>query len=302
MNIKRSISLFVLLTAILSACSATATQAPSESVAAAEPTQAPAATEVASEVAAQVAEADKAVSDLAQATPRMIIRNATLTLVVRDTQTQLDAVMHLAGELKGFVTSSITSRDGVDLQAHVVLRVPSERMDEALQRVRALAVEVREEIVSGDDVTAEYVDLSSRLKNLEAAEEQLRTILAQASQTEDVLKVFEQLKNVRGEIEQAKGRMQYLAQSAAMATLSLTLLPDKPAQPVEAPGWRPEGVAKSALETLIGSLQGLANAGIWLALYILPMASLVLAPLVIVILLLRLRSRRRAAALQPPAQ
>ena len=81
-----------------------------------------------------------------------------------------------------------------------------------------VAVEVRDEKVSGDDVTAEYVDLSSRLKNLEAAEEQLRDILARAEKTEDVLAVFNQLTAIRGEIEQVKGRMQYLSQSAALAT------------------------------------------------------------------------------------
>jgi hypothetical protein len=210
--------------------------------------------------------------------------------------------MRMANDLKGFVASSSTAKDGNDVRAQMVLRIPSEHMDEALGRLRALAVEVREEGVSGDDVTGEYVDLNSRLKNLEAAEEQLRGILARADKTEDVLQVFEQLKNVRGEIEQVKGRMQFLSQAAAMATINLTLLPDKPAQPVEAPGWRPEGVAKSALETLIRSLQSLVNVGIWLALYILPMAVLVIAPFALVIALLQRRSRRRATSAPPAAK
>ena len=226
----------------------------------------------------------------------MVIRNATLVLIVRDTQAQLNTIMRMADELKGFIASSSTTKDGIDLQAQMVLRVPAERMDEALDRLRKLAVEVREERMAGDDVTAEYVDLNSQVKNLEAAEEQLRGILAKADKTEDVLRVFEQLKIVRGEIEQAKGRMQYLSQSSAMATINLTLLPDKPAQPVEAPGWRPEGVAKSAIERLIGSLQSLADVVIWTVIYVLPMLIVVLAPIFIIAWLLRLRNKRKATA------
>jgi hypothetical protein len=272
---------------------------------AAAPTSAPEPTVVAAEAAeAQLpaTEAGKAVGDVEPGIPRMVIRNATLTLVVRDTQAQLNAVMRMASELRGFVASSSTAKYDNDLQAQIVLRVPAERMDEALQRLRALAVEVREERVSGDDVTGEYVDLNARLKNLEAAEAQLRGILARADQTEDVLKVFEQLKNVRGEIEQVKGRMQFLSQSAAMATISLTLLPDKPAQPVEPPGWRPEGVAKSAIESLIGALQGVVNVGIWLGLFALPLIVVIIAPFALVILLLRRRNRQRTAAMPPSAK
>jgi hypothetical protein len=231
----------------------------------------------------------KAQYSVDQSVQRMVIRNATLTLVVTDTQTQLSALMRMADEFKGYVASSGTQKYDGDLRGQVVLRIPADRLDEALERAHKLAVEVREENVSGDDVTAEYVDLTSQTKNLEAAEEQLRGILAKADKTEDVLAVFEQLKNVRGQIEQAKGRMQYLSQSAAMATVTITLLPDVQAQPVQAPGWRPEGVVKTALEALIGALQGVANAVIWLAIFVLPLALVVVVPIALIVWLLRRR-------------
>ena len=224
-----------------------------------------------------------------QPVQRMVIRNATLTLVVTDTQAQMSVFMRMADEFKGYVASSGTQKYDGDLRGQLVLRIPVDRLDEALERAHKLAVEVREENVTGDDVTAEYVDLSSQLKNLEAAEEQLRDILSKATKTEDVLAVFEQLKNVRGQIEQTKGRMQYLSQSAAMATINITLLPDVQAQPVQPPGWRPEGVAKAALEALIGALQGLANAVIWVGIVVLPLALVVVAPIALIVWLVRRR-------------
>lgn len=278
MNITRKMISAIAFSILLTGCGA---PAPTPGVQAA-PTSAPAATPA-------VGQGSQPASAATGPTGHIVIRNATLTLVVSDTEAQLSTIMRMTDELKGYVASSNTTRFERDVRAQLVLCVPAEQLDEALDRLRKLAVEVREENVSGDDVTAEYVDLTSRVKNLEAAEEQLRGILAKASNTDDVLKVFDQLKNVRGEIEQAKGRMQSLSQSAALATITLTLLPDTPAQPVEAPGWRPEGVAKSALERLIGSLQDLANVVIWAALFILPLLVVTLGPVILVVWLLRLR-------------
>ena len=296
MNTKRIFGLVAALTGLLlTACGAAATPMPPGAYKEVAPANAPVAEKASS--GTTTAGGDKAVNDVVGQMPHMVIRNATLTLVVRDTQAQISTIMRMADELKGFVASSSTTKDGSDLQAQIVLRVPADRLDEALDRARKLAVEVRQEQVTGDDVTAEYVDLTSRVKNLEAAEEQLRAILAKADKTDDVLNVFKELTNVRGEIEQARGRMQFLSQSAAMATITLSLLPDKPAQPLQAPGWRPEGVAKAALEKLIAELQNLADVVIYLAIFVLPIVTVTMvAPIVLVFALLRRRSRRKTAA------
>ncbi len=244
------------------------------------------------------ADADGASSGGAQnqpAAPRLIIRNADMTIVVSNTQAQLDAINQIATDYKGYVVSSSTSKMGQDLQASVTLRVESAQLDAAMERIRKLAVEVRNENVRGDDVTAEYVDLESNLKNLEAAEAQLQEILKKAEKTEDVMTVFRQLTEIRGQIDQIKGRMKYLSQSAALATINLTLIPDYAAQPVEVAGWRPSGVAKEALESLISALQGLVNVAIWLVILVLPVLIIIAIPFVVLFLLARrlLRNRRR---------
>lgn len=248
------------------------------------------------------AQADKPADDASAsgaqnqpAAPRLIIRNADMTIVVSNTQAQLDAINQIATDYKGYVVSSSTSKMGQDLQASVTLRVESAQLDAAMERIRKLAVEVRNENVRGDDVTAEYIDLESNLKNLEAAEAQLQEILKKAEKTEDVMTVFRQLTEIRGQIDQIKGRMKYLSQSAALATINLTLIPDRAAQPVEVAGWRPSGVAKDALEALISALQGLVDVAIWLVILVLPVLIIIAIPFVLLFLLARriLRNRRR---------
>ena len=71
--------------------------------------------------------------------------------------------------------------------------------------------------------------------------------------------------------------------------------------PIEVAGWRPQGVAREAIEALISTLQGLANVAIWLVAYILPLLLLLGVPLWLVVRTWR-RRRRQARAAAPPAE
>ncbi len=244
------------------------------------------------------ADADVNLKVAQQAALRLIVRNADLTIVVSNTQAQIEAIGQIATDYKGYIVSVNTNKIGLDVQGTLTLRVDSAQLDAALQRIRNLAVEVRNENVRGDDVTAEFVDLESQRKNLEAAEAQLQELLKRAEKTEDVMTIFTQLTQIRGQIEQVKGRMKFLSQSAALATINLTLIPDREAQPVQVAGWRPSGVAKDALESLADSLQGLANFAIWFVIAILPVLAILAIPFVLLFMLIRRirRNRRNKSA------
>jgi PKD repeat protein len=92
-----------------------------------------------------------------------------------------------------------------------------------MKALRKLAVEVSSESTSSKDVTEEYVDLSTKLRNLEATEEQLLKIMEKAETVEDILNVQRELSKTRGEIEQTKGRMQYLERTSATSLIEVNL-------------------------------------------------------------------------------
>lgn len=229
------------------------------------------------------------------AVERLIIRNARLDIVVPDTETALDEVNGLVDELEGYVVESNVSQYQQGLRATVRFRVPAESFDVALERVRELATDVRGENVSGQDVTEEYVDLASRLRFLEATEERLLEFLEEAEDTEAALAVYEQLQQIQADIEQVKGRMQYLEQSAAMATISLDITPDELAQPIEVGGWHPEGTARDALQSLIRVVQFLVDAAIVILILVIPTLILIALPIVGLFFLFRAVVRRRRA-------
>lgn len=233
-----------------------------------------------------------------QAVDRLVIRNASLTLTVKDPLASAAALNTLAAELGGFVVSANVYQASVDaagnkiMQATVSLRVPADKLDLALTRLKAEAVSVDNESLSGEDVTAQYTDLESQLRNLEAAEKQLQTIMEGAKRTEDVLTVYNQLVQVRGQIEQVKGQMKYFSEAAAMSLISVNLVPDALSQPIEVGGWKAEGVAKEAVEALVRAFQGLATAAIWLVVYALPLVLVFLVPLGLIGLAIWRRARK----------
>lgn len=240
----------------------------------------------------------------ANAVPRLVIKNANLSLVVKDPVTAVHSITTLAQGLDGFVVSSSAYQASVDaagnkiMRASMTIRVPAEKLDEALTQIKALAVTVETENLTGEDVTAQYTDLESHLKNLQAAETQLQKIMDSAVKTEDVLNVYNQLVGIRDQIEQVKGQMKYYSESAAMSAIVIDLIPDALSQPIEVGGWKPEGVAKEAIEALLHTLQGIANVLIWIAIYVLPLALVLGIPGYILIRLIirRIRGKKVAAA------
>lgn len=227
---------------------------------------------------------------------RMVIHTVELRLIVKDTQASLEAVQSLAGELGGYVARSRTWHTEEQLSASLTLRVPADRLNTALEKLRALALEVDSESISGEDVTQEYVDLEARLRNEEAYEKELLALLTETrertSKAEDILAVYERLTEVRGRIEQIKGRMQYLENMSAMATITVELIPSELMQPITVAGWHPTGTARGAIRALINALQYFVDAVIWIALLGLPVFIIIALPFVVLWYVIR-RVRRR---------
>ena len=251
-------------------------------------------------VGAEIGGGNSAYSPGAPAAERIVIQTGSLTLVVSEPAARVTAIRAMAEAMGGYVVSSYVYKtaygsEGLTAdQATITVRVPADRLDEALVQIKEGAAEVRSENISGEDVTQQYTDLQSRLRNLEAAEAQLLDIMEGATKTEDVLAIYNQLVQVRGEIESVKGQIQYYSESAAFSALTVELIPDEAAQPIQTGSWDPNGVVKNAVEALIRALQWLASAAIWLAIYVLPVLLLAVGlPVLILVLIIRGLRRRR---------
>lgn len=267
---------------LLSACSPAATSTPAPSApgsrayatAAPEPTRAPAATKAPGQTSA------------APAAPRLVIKNADLTIVVPDPKTAMTAITRIASEMGGYVVTAKsyqTTRNGVEVsQGDISLRVEAQRLDDALEAIHRLVQDpgkdVTSENISGQDVTANYVDLKSRLGNLESTEKQLQRIQEAADKTEDVLAVFNKLQAVRQEIEQIKGQMNYFEDAAALSLINVGVEAKVEIAPVTVSGWQPAGTLRDAFQALVNLGHGLVDLLIWLTVVFLPIGLVIYFP------------------------
>ena len=244
---------------------------------------------------------------------RLVIMNADLTIVIPDPQTKLDAISQMANSLGGFVISmnmyQTTAQDGTPVPAGTIsIRVPADKLNDALSQIKADAVEVRSDTRNGQDVTASYVDLKSQLTNLEMAEADLQAIMDEAknnpnsstsSKTQDVLAVYNQIISVRGQIESIKGQMTYYEQASSYSLINVTLIAEETIKPIEIGGWKPEGVARDAIQSLVTFWQGFVNVLIKLFLLVLPILITIFGPIALVIwgiiALIKRQKRKKAA-------
>lgn len=195
---------------------------------------------------------------------RKIVKNGDMTLEVNDIATALTGAAAIAKDLNGYVVSSNKWGDKDITYGQISIRVPSDRFDEAFDRLRQLAVNVPDERTTSEDVTEQYTDLQAQLRNKEATEAQYLEILKKAEKVEDILAVQRELSNVRGEIEQLKGRIQYIERTSDMALINVNLQKTKP---LGGTAWSALETLKSAARGLVGFGKVLASILIWVAIF-----------------------------------
>jgi hypothetical protein len=189
---------------------------------------------------------------------RMVVKTAELGVRSRDVRGSAEEARRVAERFGGEVLSSRVYAGSGPVSADLVLSVPSDEFEAALDELRGLGERVTTDTVEGQDVTEEFVDLESRERNLLAAEESLLALYDRAESVEDTLTVERELTDIRGQIEEVQGRIQYLERRTATSEIVLHLEPVATAPP-ERP-WSPSSVAARAWDASLGVLQAAATA------------------------------------------
>ena len=201
----------------------------------------------------------------------LIIKTGTLTMEVGGIDNAISSATNAIDALGGYVSGSQRSGSGEEAQASITFRVPAARWDEAMNAARGLAIEVLSEDSSTEDVTSQVVDLGARIKNLQATEAALQSIMDRATVIKDVLAVQAELTTVRGQIEQRSAEKAHLEAQAAYSTLTLTFaLKPAPVLAEQQAGYDPASEVDAASASLVGVLQGVETAGIWFGIVWLP--------------------------------
>ena len=258
--------------------------------------------QAAAPMASRSASADEASAPAAPV--RMVIRTASLTLVVTDAASTLQNLVSLVEARGGYLAGTRQWRENEQLRVEATLRVPEPALSLVLGEMRKAAIRVESESMTGEDVSEEFSDLGAQLVNLRATETELRELLTvvreRMQKASDILEIHAELTKIRGEIERIEGRRKYLTQMTSLATINVSLIPDALARPVVEPGWRPIAVVKNASRSLIASLKWIAEALIWLVVFVLPILIVIFAVLYLLRRIWRAFRPKRSLPAPPP--
>jgi len=150
---------------------------------------------------------------------RITITRASLEVEVEEVPPAIEQATRLTRALEGYVENSTTREDK---NAYLRLRVPSARLNEALDSLSRLG-KVTGRSLSEEDVTAQSIDLEARVASFRAARDKLRELLDRAVSVADAVAAQGELARVQGELDSLEAQLRAMQGSVALSELTLTL-------------------------------------------------------------------------------
>ncbi len=160
-------------------------------------------------------------------TKPMIARTAQLSLTTTGFDRVRDRISEVLKRHQGYIGElNVSSPAGAARTLEATLRVPADQLEAAITELKGLG-RVESESQSGEEVTAQYVDLEARLTNARNTEQRLTDLLRQRTgKLSDVLAVEKSIDEVRGSIERMEAEKKGLGNRVNFANLIVRVTED----------------------------------------------------------------------------
>lgn len=168
----------------------------------------------------QAQSADTAVQSRPQ-----LIKTAEMSLTVKSIDRSVQAISNIVKQKQGDVfkfEDKKPQRDSTRHTASIDIKVPQEQLESTLDELTKLGT-TQHRTLKAEDVTDQLVDSEARLRNLRQQESSLLKIMERSGSVGDVLKVAQELSNVRESIERLDAQLKSLRNRVAYSTIMLTM-------------------------------------------------------------------------------
>ncbi len=183
--------------------------------------------------------------------PRQIIKTANYRIQVKNVNESTRHAHQLATKHGGFVSASELVNSSYEITNSITIRVPAFHFDSLLEDLGEEAIFTQFKRISSQDVTAEYVDITTRLKTKKEVRDRYVDILRnKAKSVKDVLEAEDKIRVIQEEIEAQEGRLRYLKDQVALSTIQLEIYQVIEYQP------EPAAFRESFWTKLFGALKG----------------------------------------------
>lgn len=173
-------------------------------------------------------EQESVAEETAAPSTRMIIHQARISTNVKDLKKAQHNMEQRVKDYGGYIVESNVYLESDETSSgKMIVRIPEKHFETFLSEAEVEASKVLDKNVTGQDVTEQYVDLSSRVKSKRAVEERLLAFMKDAEKTEDLLKISSDLAKVQEEIEVLVGKIKYLENQTSFSTIELTMFENR---------------------------------------------------------------------------
>ena len=158
---------------------------------------------------------------------KKIIRDGRLGLRVTElekSKTLIDTLVRANGAY--YANESFQNSDW-ESSYNLKIRVPSLNFDKFISGIEAGEGEVLYKVIDARDVTAQFIDLETRLENKRSYLVRYNDLLKKANSVNDILAIEEKIRGLEEEIESTTGQLKYLSDQVDYSTLDLTLTKQK---------------------------------------------------------------------------
>ncbi|MBN1630100.1 MAG: DUF4349 domain-containing protein [Thermoleophilia bacterium] len=228
------------------------------------------------------------------ASGQKIISDAQLEIEVEQGkfQTVFNQAVGLANRYAGYLVNSNAHASGEEdsmRSGSVSIRVPSKSFNDAFLDASKLGT-LKDQDLSANDVTEEYVDLQARIQSSEANVASLLELLGKAKTVDEILYVRSVLNSAQQELESLKGRMRYLEEHTSYSTITMSIY-EVGVEAVDEESWGFVAALKDGARNLVKAFSAIVRAlGI-----IIPVLIVVGIIAYIVYLIIRAIARRNRA-------
>lgn len=192
-----------------------------------------------------------------------IIYSGSVTIEARKFDEAVSGLTKLVSDSGGFIENSSVSGASYDKtgeqrgyrSAQYTIRIPAEKFSAVSDSLKTLG-NVTQTETQAENITMQYTDVQSHLDALKTQEERLLELLAKAQSMDDILKIEEQLSNVRYQIESLTSQLKNWDNEVSYSTLTVTI--DEVAY-YSKDGTNGAGYAKQLRESFVQSLYGVGR-------------------------------------------
>lgn len=152
-----------------------------------------------------------------------IIKTGRISLSTDGVVEAKTKILALLPQYKAFVLTEDEGRSPENLYVSLTIKVPAEHFDSLVKGIVESGLVVESKSVSLSDVTEQYIDLETRLKNKKVLIEKYNTLLSKSQKLADTIEINRQLEAVTSELESLQGQMKYLINQIDLSSVELTI-------------------------------------------------------------------------------